>query len=294
MSDLKQYRLYKGQYEPGAVYRNKKQKTEIAYIKKANMEEFFPAGGYTVVGQIGKGTEQIASLSLSDAEEPVYKTQKIKNYKVEGFVQIGENEFLAVLKNTLPMFLTLLFTVLLLCGLLVFLLVKFLPSGKADTEPTTLPPLIIDAGAEEGEGKIEVPDKIDVEGKNIQIKGYAEIHLKADQLEQNFPFSNPKGNPCFIQIVMTLPDNLVCSSCKKPVDTMQEVCPHCQAENTIEPEVIYTSELIPPGYSVSNFSLNRPMKAGTYTTRIIYNTFSFDKELRELNKSVANVKIVVE
>lgn len=263
MDELTLFTLYDGVEPKEGKYKNRKTKAEFPFIKKADMENAFPAGGYTVVGQIGKGEEQIGTLSVGGCEEPVYKTVKKGMTKIVGFVQVGSNEFLAVVKSTWLLLLLILLLIALLCGLTGFLLHKFLPD-KPDEQPT-LPPIIIDAGAEEGEGKLDIPDKIETKGKKITINSVPEIRLKANQLEQNFPFANPKSNPCFFVIDVMLADTN---------------------------EVIYTSDMIPPGYAVSSFKLKKPLSPGTYNVKIRYNTYSFDKERTPLNNMVVKAVVV--
>lgn len=293
MEEKKMYTPFRGIEPQNGVYKNKKTKVELPYIKKADMEDAFPAGGYTVVGQLSKGDEQIGILSVEGKEEPVYKSKKMSMTKIVGFVQVGENEFVAVLKSTLLLLLLILLLVALLCGLAAFLFHKFLPNQTGEPE-TTLPPLIVDASAEEGEGKLEIPEKIDTKNRNIKVNGVPVIHMKANQLEQNFPFANPKENPCFFVIDLMLKDSFVCKSCNKKCDQLSEKCPHCGKKGSVGYEVIYTSGLIPPGYAVSDFKLNRPLGEGTYSVLIHYNTYTFDKERRPLNDMNMNTTVVVE
>ena len=267
LDEQKQFTLFAGEPTAEGIYKNKKTKAQFPFVKAAEMKEAFPAGGYRVVGQIGKGKEQIGVLHDEDADEPVYKSQKMSLTKIVGFVQVGENEFVAVLKSTVWLLLLILLLLALLCGLTVFLVQTFRPEPAPEVETTTAPPLIIDVGAEEGEGKLEIPDKIDTTNRKIKVNGVPEIHLKANQLEQNFPFSNPAGNPCFFVIDVIMKDS---------------------------GEVIYTSDMIPPGYAVSNFKLKKPLAAGKYNVVVRYNTFTFDQQRRPLNNMVVNTVIVAE
>ncbi len=292
LEDLKTFSLFDGAEPKEGKYKNAKTKAEFPYIKKADMKQAFPAGGYIVVGQIGKGDEQIGTLFVNGCEEPVYRTSKKAMTKIAGFAKVGENEFLAVVKSTWLLLLLILLLVALLCGLLGFLLHKFLPT-KPEESPT-LPPIIIDAGAEEGEGKLEIPDKIETTNRGIKVNGVPVIHMKANQLEQNFPFANPKENPCFFVIDLMLKDSFVCTSCKEKCDSFSEKCPHCGKKGTVSYEVIYTSDMIPPGYAVSNFKLNRPLPKGAYNVIIHYNTYSFDQERRPLNDMNMHSTIVAE
>lgn len=125
---------------------------------------------------------------------------------------------------------------------------------------------VIDQNAILGEGEISVPDKTKTRGRQIKVYGIPELPLAANTKEQSFVFSNPEENPCFFVIEIELSDT---------------------------GEVIYTSNLLPPGYSISKFTLNRELAAGTYPATIHVKTYSFDKEQRKLNNMDLKTTIVV-
>lgn len=93
------------------------------------------------------------------------------------------------------------------------------------------------------------------------------MHFVAGQREQNYIFSNPEVNPCYFRITITLSDT---------------------------GETIYTSDLLPPGYSISRFTLDRALDAGEYDVVVHFDTFSFDSEQRPLNKMDFKTVIIAE
>lgn len=244
------------------LYRNRKTKFSVAYINGAKMKSLYPAGGFSVVGQIGRGREEIGALQNGDGTETLYKVTKMPHSRVAGYVQVGEHEFVAVVRDTLLFWLLGILLFALLCVLLGFLLRNFAFGGE---EPqTTTPAGVIDANAELGEGEVSVPEKTETKGKSIKVNGIPTMNLKAGQREQNYVFSNPEENPCYFKIEIALRDT---------------------------GEVLYTSDLLPPGYSISKFSLNRALDAGTYNVVVHFYCFSFDKEQRPLNNMEIKTQI---
>ena len=63
MSDL---RFVQSSFTGDGVFRDKKADFETAYILKKQMKSLYPGGGYSVVGQIGKGDEEIGVLVSND------------------------------------------------------------------------------------------------------------------------------------------------------------------------------------------------------------------------------------
>lgn len=246
------------------VYKKKKQNFTVSYYKKKQIDQLYPAGGFSVVGQVGKGREEIGEVTCSEGKLPVYAVSKLPHAKIVGYIEVGENEYLSIVKDVLLLWL---FWILLAAALLVgiaFLIKTVVPAGGTG-ETTTRPQGVVDDNAVLGPGDLSIPDKIDTEGRNITVNGIAKMNLKAGVREQNFVFSNPAENPCFFAYEVVLADS---------------------------EEVIYTSNLLPPGYSISNFELNRPLEAGSYRTVIHVKTYTFDKEQRPLNNFDLKTTIV--
>lgn len=244
------------------LYRNRKTKFTVPYITGSKMKTLYPAGGFSVVGQIGRGREEAGALHNEDKTETLYKVTKMPHSRIAGYVQVGENEFVAVVRDTLLFWLLGVLLFVLLCVLLGFLLRNV---GDGTGEPqTTNPAGVVDANAELGEGEVSVPEKTETKGKSIKVNGIPTMALKAGQREQNYVFSNPEENPCYFKIEIAMRDT---------------------------GEVLYTSDLLPPGYSISKFTLNRALDAGTYNVVVHFYCFSFDKEQRPLNNMEIKTQI---
>lgn len=238
------------------VYRNKNTGFATGYYSVNDIKARFPDGGIRVAGQIKCGDDEIGSITVGDVSEKVYRVTSSKRYKITGYIELESGEFLVIKKDILAVIILLiLLGLLLLAGLAVG--ITYGVRANTDVPPeTTTDPRMIDTDAEWGEGYISVPEKIETEGRKIKVNGIPEMRLKADTLEQNFVFSNPQENPCYFVVEVEL------------IDTG---------------EIIYTSNLLPPGYSISKFRLNRTLKEGSYKAVVHYKTYTFDKEQRPLN-----------
>lgn len=255
MAENRLFSIYYSATPAEKVYRNGKTGLAVPCYKKKQMDDLYPAGGFSVVGQLGKGRDEIGQLSAEDKTETVYAVPKMPHTSIKGYVQVGENEFLAVVKDVLLLWLLLLLLLLALAAALGYGIHYAVTTG-AEPEPTTNLPGVIDENAELGLPDLSVPDKIQTQGRKIKTYGIPEMNLVAGQREQTFVFSNPEENPCYFKIEIVLEDT---------------------------GEVIYTSNLLPPGYSISKFTLNRALEAGEYKAVVHHKTYSFDKEQRPLN-----------
>ena len=104
------------------MFRDKKADFETTYILKKQMKSLYPAGGYTVVGQVGKGDEEIGVLVSNEQEEKVYKHSIFKpEMKKPNFV-------LSIAVNVIRIFAVL----VLVAGLMFPLLVRY-PATVKDT-----------------------------------------------------------------------------------------------------------------------------------------------------------------
>ncbi len=257
-------KIYNALPSGSGVYKRKKTGLEVSYCKKKEMKDLYPAGGFSVVGQVGRGRDEIGELHTLNASEKIYAVSSMPHSKIKGYIKVGENEYLAVVKSVLLLWLLLILLILALAGLAAFFIHRAVTAGANEPETTT-EARVIDPNAVLGEGELEVPDKIDTSSRQIKINGITTMNLKAGQVEQAFVFSNPEENPCYFVI---------------------------EIEVDATGEILYTSNLLPPGYSISRFSLNRALEAGEYPVTVHFKTYSFDKEQRELNNMDVKTTIV--
>lgn len=247
------------------IYRIRKTGFTASYYTKKEMEDLYPAGGYKVCAQIGKGLTDNGECVSDGVSEKVYCVRKMPHASVKGYIPVGEDNYIAIVKDVLLLWILFALLAILIAAALGFFIHRAVTANGGVPE-TTNPKGVVDADAEEGEGNWSVPDKIDTKDKQIKINGITDLKLKAGVREQNFVLSNPKENPCYFKYEIVLLET---------------------------DEVIYTSQLVPPGYSISKFSLNRALEAGSYRAVIHVKTFTFDKQQRPLNNFDMKTNVTV-
>ena len=73
MADMITYQAAAG---GSGVYRNNKVGFVASYYKKKEMDDLYPAGGFNVCGQVGKGRDEIGTITAADARETVYAVSR--------------------------------------------------------------------------------------------------------------------------------------------------------------------------------------------------------------------------
>lgn len=100
----------------------------------------------------------------------------------------------------------------------------------------------------------------------IDIPGYESLTLAADSREQRISLANPPQNTCFFQISLCLEDG----------------------------SVLWTSELIPPGYASESIRLSRALPAGSYPNATLrYACFTLDDSRQPLNGAETKLTLIV-
>lgn len=257
-------------------YYNKDTGFEAGYYTVKEMKALYPDGGIRVAGQLKYGKDQTGVITVDGIEEPVFKATSGARYKTIGYIELETGSFIAVKKDNLGIIiLWILLGALLLAGL-VFGMTKFIQANSEPDPTTTQPPFMLDQNAEEGEGKLDLPEKIDTSTKNVTIVGIPEMNFKANQKEQNVILTNHKKNEgvCFMEFTIYLDKNS-----NKKIDDADEM--------------IYKSGLVQPGYSISKFSINRTLDVGEYDAVVMQQPYSFDQQRTKLNNMVVATKIVV-
>lgn len=175
---------------------------------------------------------------------------------VKGYFQVGKNQYVAVER---PCVLLWIFPILL--ALLLVLLFAFCGRGGdapvADNPWTpTIDQHISDSTAVEE--KPTVPQ--------IKIAGFSSWHVSAGQTDSiPIVLKNPDGNPCYFSFAIVLADT---------------------------EEIIYQSDMVPPGEAIRKISISKPLAEGTYSARILIRTNELETG-REMNSANLNLTITV-
>ena len=109
------------------------------------------------------------------------------------------------------------------------------------------PALEIDPSAGDWGMDYDFGEKKDANG--IQIPGRESVYIEKDKKNVKMDLANPKDNKCYFYFKIILDDTA---------------------------ETIYESKAVPPGQSIRNVSLTRPLPAGEYSAVIDISTVSLD------------------
>lgn len=101
--------------------------------------------------------------------------------------------------------------------------------------------------------------------KGIQIPGYGSAEMKAGDKSLRISIGNPEANECGFYATLKLEDGTV----------------------------LYKSELLEPGYGLTEVPLSRTLEAGEYTAMVYYECVTLDEEHTPLNSAESEFKLIV-
>lgn len=99
----------------------------------------------------------------------------------------------------------------------------------------------------------------------IKIPGYPSITIPTDQETVSVALLNPEGNPCYFTFTLMLKDT---------------------------EEVLYTSDMVPPGQAITSITLSHGLEAGEYDAVIQITTASLEDGSAMNGANVETVLIV--
>lgn len=252
------------------TYSNKRTGFSVGYYTVSQVKALYPQGDYQVAAQIGAGVKKNApdTLAYNGKTEPAAPYKKNPLHRTAGYISCGEKQFVAVKKNIVWLW------ILLLILLLVLIFgIQYAANHWDEMFPdqpavaSTDPKGQVDQNIVEGDITLSTKKKIDTKGKTIKLPGITSMKFKAGQTEQEFVLRNPEGNPCYFKFQIILDKT---------------------------GEILYESNLVPPGYAIAKFHLKRAMDAGSYKATVKYLTYSFDAEQNRLNNGQVKTTITVE
>lgn len=108
-------------------------------------------------------------------------------------------------------------------------------------------------------------DESKPKGKGIQIPGYATAEMNEGDMSLKLSVGNPKDNECGFYASLVLEDGTV----------------------------LYESELLKPGYGLTELPLSQTLKKGEYTAMVHYKCVTLDEEETPLNSAESEFKLIV-
>lgn len=224
-------------------------KHKIRYISPIQFEQQQNANicGYTDLRlrKSKKHKEPIGVLSDNESDISYVYSTRSKTAAIKGYIKLKdtENKYIAITSNSFLPWL------LILLALLLLILISILSfcNKQHPGSPIFRPNIEHNTGTNE--------EAQENEARGIQVRGFTTWSIPANTSENlSIPLENPEGNPCYFSFEILLSDT---------------------------GEVIYSSDMVPPGEKISRININREFGAGDYpaTIKIKTNELITGKEM---------------
>ncbi len=223
-------------------------KHKIRYISPIQFEQQQNANicGYTDLRlrKSKKHKEPIGVLSDNESDISYVYSTRSKTAAIKGYIKLKdtENKYIAITSNSILPWL------LILLALLLLILISILSfcNKQHPGSPIFRPNIEHNTGTNEEKEN---------EAKGIQVRGFTTWSIPANTSKNlSIPLENPEGNPCYFSFEILLSDT---------------------------GEVIYSSDMVPPGEKISRINITREFDAGDYpaTIKIKTNELITGKEM---------------
>lgn len=172
------------------------------YSKKATKKKF-PTGDYVILGCIGTGMKQEKGTFVDGMNnEHSYYTMKFSrfHYGIDGFVDVGNGNCLAVVKNRLPRNLSVVLLALVCIAALSFYVYTFINRVDLDSRAVDYNP--------------KFAKEMKTDPNHIGLPGYGDIQMIADTDTAAIALWNPKTNPCYFKFTITMEEKTIFESSK--------------------------------------------------------------------------------
>ncbi len=108
-------------------------------------------------------------------------------------------------------------------------------------------------------------DESKAQNKGIQIPGYSSAEMKAGDTSLKLSIGNPKENECGFYVTLMLEDGTA----------------------------LYESELLKPGYGLTEIPLSQTLEKGEYIAMVQYKCVTLDENETPLNSAESELKLIV-
>lgn len=99
----------------------------------------------------------------------------------------------------------------------------------------------------------------------IQIPGYSKAEMEEGDTQLHLSIGNPKENNCGFYVTVRLEDGTV----------------------------LYKSELLKPGYGLTEIPLEQTLDKGTYDAEVFYECVTLDEDASPLNSAISKFQLIV-
>lgn len=174
---------------------NLNKSSSLRYYSKKKIKKMYPRGGYIVVGGIGSGLiNKQGQVDLGEMKLDFYALHYSKyQYGIEGYIAVGENQYLAVIgkrrcRNLLIVFVAISIAALLVAGTMHLVKESDIETGAMDYTP---------------------PEQLNIvtDPNHIAIPGYKEILMNAGTDTAYVALWNPPNNPCYFKFTIVNLEN---------------------------------------------------------------------------------------
>lgn len=231
---------------------------EVAYYSKRLFRKKYPKnrGGFRVIGTVGEGVQKKKGKWEADGRQIPYFESKYNHfiYGVDGYLECDEDVFLEVVHVKLGKH-------LMSAGLVIVLM--FGIGMYASTLLNEKGPMI-----DKGAGMYELKDKelpVNSDPDQIAIPGYGDIRIAAGSETAKLVLYNPKNNPCYFKFIL---------------------------KNDETGEILFESDLVPPGQAIQEIKFNKAIKEGIYPLTIRIRSFDTQDYTKELNGGEIKTHII--
>lgn len=207
-------------------------KHKIRYISPIQFEQQQNANicGYTDLRlrKSKKHKEPIGVLSDNESDISYVYSTRSKTAAIKGYIKLKdtENKYIAITSNSILPWL------LILLALLLLILISILSfcNKQHPGSPIFRPNIEHNTGTNE--------EAQENEAKGIQVRGFTTWSIPANTSKNlSIPLENPEGNPCYFSFEIKLKDS---------------------------GEVIYKSNMVPPGEKIHEIDISREFSQGDY------------------------------
>lgn len=226
---------------------------QLGYFSKKAMSQRYPKGGFVVLGGIGcDAKEAIGSFLYEGKEVPYYELHHQR-------FAYGVKGYLSLGQNQYIAIehKTLSRNLMLSMGGIIAIVALIYVVIMA------IPESGIDRNAKDYTPPVGV--NVETDPNHIALPGYEKIEMKANSDTAYVALWNPPNNPCYFKFNIRLAETQ---------------------------ELLYESELIPPGKAVTEIKFSQAFKKGTYPIIIDVLTFSLEDKAVPLNGGSINSMIV--
>ena len=254
---------YGAQYQSGGH--------QIKCYTKKQMKSLYPVQDFERVGEFAPGSKMNPIGVLEGKRRrPLYpyKAHSRLLYYEQGYVAVGEDRYVALLKSALPARLG----ILAACLVLLAAAVVFALNMDKGQEVASVPDEQVAQGGQQPELEEGAVDWEGVKPQDtggvvpgIAIPGYKSITVDANKTDVKVNFQNPEGNPCYFEISLLLDDGTE----------------------------LYKSKMVEPGKGLYDISLSKALEPGEYGAVVKYGTYSL-ADLSPMNGAEVKITLIAQ